>query len=109
MYHRDCPWSVLYRQSLFLYKFYMITVILIMVAGIALGYLLRNRKMIFIGRFISVAIFLLLFLLGSEVGANDAIMSNLETIGFQALVITLGALIGSVLLAWVVYRNFFAR
>ena len=41
-----------------------------------------------------------LFLLGTEVGGNKMILEGLHTIGFEALVITLAAVAGSVLGAW---------
>ena len=43
---------------------------------------------------------ILLFLLGTEVGGNKMILEGLHTIGFEALVITLAAVAGSVLGAW---------
>lgn len=85
----------------------MLTVIGLMVAGILLGYLLRERSWKGVPRLINAAILLLLFLLGITVGADESIMNNLGTIGKDALVITLAAVAGSVLCAWVVYKYFF--
>lgn len=85
----------------------MLTVIGLMVAGILLGYLLRERSWKGVPRLISAAILLLLFLLGITVGADESIMDNLGTIGKDALVITLAAVAGSVLCAWGVYKYFF--
>jgi len=80
----------------------------IMVSGIVAGYFLRRIPNItFIGKLITGFIFLLLFTLGLSVGGNDVIVSNLSTIGVQALVITLAAVVGSVLAAWIVYKRFF--
>ena len=50
---------------------------------------------------------LLLFLLGISVGANDAIVNNLTTLGGQAFLIALAGTTGSVLAAWGVYHFFF--
>ena len=83
-------------------------VIGLMVTGIILGYLFRERNLKIIHKLINYAIFLLLFLLGITVGANGDIMNNLDTIGYDALFITLAAVTGSVLCAWGVYRFFFA-
>lgn len=85
----------------------MLTVIGLMVAGILLGYLLRERSWKGVPQLINAAILLLLFLLGITVGADESIMDNLGTIGKDALVITLAAVAGSVLCAWVVYKYFF--
>ena len=56
---------------------------------------------------ISYTILLLLFLLGISVGANDAIVNNLTTLGGQAFLIALAGTTGSVLAAWGVYHFFF--
>ena len=63
----------------------MFTVIGIMFGGIVVGYLLRKVELLQkIGKPISYTILLLLFLLGISVGANDAIVNNLTTLGGQA-------------------------
>lgn len=83
-------------------------VIGLMVLGIILGYLFRERNLKTVHKLINYAIFILLFLLGITVGANGNIMNNLGTIGYDALLITLAAVTGSVLCAWGVYRFFFS-
>ena len=85
----------------------MSIVIGLMVTGIILGYLFRERNLKIVYKLINYAIFLLLFLLGITVGANGDIMNNLATIGYDALLITLAAVAGSVLCAWGIYRFFF--
>ncbi len=86
----------------------MFTVIGIMFGGIVVGYLLRKVELLQkIGKPISYTILLLLFLLGISVGANDAIVNNLTTLGGQAFLIALAGTTGSVLAAWGVYHFFF--
>lgn len=86
----------------------MFTVIGIMFAGIAVGYLLRGAKVLQrIGRPISYTILLLLFLLGISVGANREIVDNLALLGGQAFLLAAAGTAGSVLAAWGVYRVFF--
>lgn len=85
----------------------MLKIVAVMLGGVLTGYLLRNRKLGFVQRLITLAIWVLLFLLGIAVGANAGIMDNLGTIGWQALVLSLGGVLGSVVLAWVVYKFFF--
>ena len=86
----------------------MFTVIGIMFGGIAIGYLLRKVEFLQkIGKPISYTILLLLFLLGISVGANEAIINNLTTLGGQAFLIALAGTVGSVLAAWCVYHFFF--
>ena len=86
----------------------MFIVISIMFLGIALGY--AFRKVAFLqglGKPISYTIFLLLFLLGISVGANESIVKNLTTLGGQAFLIALAGTFGSVLAASGVYHFFF--
>lgn len=85
----------------------MFTVIGIMFAGIAAGYLCANRTFAKIGKPISYTILLLLFLLGISVGANKDIVDNLATLGGQAFLLALAGTVGSVLAGWGVYRLFF--
>ena len=85
----------------------MLIVIGLMLSGIVIGFLFRKRNLKFISPLITVAIWILLFLLGINVGGDPKIMDNLAAIGGDALWLTLGAVGGSVLCAWGVYRFFF--
>lgn len=78
----------------------MFTIIGIMLAGISIGYAMRFKRLSWIPRVITVFIWLLLFLLGVNVGANERIVKGLYSLGVDALIITLAAVIGSVLAAW---------
>lgn len=88
----------------------MLTVIIVMAIGVFTGYLIRTRK-----RWVKLAdkltmwaIYLLLFLLGIAIGANEVIVKNLPALGFKALLISLGGVLGSVMVAWLAYRLCFA-
>jgi uncharacterized membrane protein YbjE (DUF340 family) len=87
----------------------MITVLLVMLAGIAIGLVInRFPKVIRANdKLISWAIYLLLLLLGISVGLNQTIIQNLDKIGVQAAIITLGAISGSVLTLWLIYLLWF--
>lgn len=87
----------------------MIGVLITMIAGIITGvFIHRKDHLIKINdRLITIAIYVLLFLLGISVGLNKTIVQNIGTLGIQALIITAGAVLGSVLISWVVYRFFF--
>lgn len=65
-----------------------------------LGYLLRNKRLNRIHKVITVLIWLLLFLLGIDVGGNEAIMRGLHTIGLEAFILTFAAVAGSILASW---------
>ena len=87
----------------------MLKIVMIMLCGIGTGYLLRNQKMSFIGRIITALIWVLLFLLGIEVGSNPSIVNGLQTLGLEAIVLTLGGSIGSAVFAWALWRYVTAK
>ena len=89
----------------------MLTVIIIMTTGILIGYLLRNQQWIkkALGVLITWAIYLLLFILGISVGTNDTIINNLGSLGLNALLLTIGAVAGSVIVSWFTYNLFFRK
>lgn len=76
-----------------------------MLCGIAVGRLLRGRQAGFVSHIITVLIWALLFLLGVEVGANPKIISGLQTLGLEALILTIGGSIGSVFAAWLLWKQ----
>ena len=78
-------------------------------AGIVLGYFLRARKRLVAinDKFITYAIYLLLLLLGISIGSNKTIVANLPVLGVKALIVTIGAMVGSILLALLTYKLFF--
>ena len=81
----------------------MFTVIGLMLAGMLAGFLLRKYRLNFIHPVITLLIWVLLFLLGMEVGGNDAIIHGLHTLGLEAIVLTLGGTLGSVVAAKVLW------
>lgn len=89
----------------------IIIVLAIMILGIGIGLFIGNRPKIIkiVSLLTSFSIFLLLFLLGIGVGTNDQIVKNLDTIGIQALVLTVGALLGSLVCAYITYSLFFKK
>lgn len=70
----------------------MFTIIGLMLTGMLLGYLLRKRNLSGIHKVITVLIWLLLFILGIEVGGNEQIIKGLHTIGLEAVILTIGEL-----------------
>ena len=83
----------------------MLIIVSIMLCGITLGYLLRGKPMGAIYKIITVLIWALLFLLGIEVGSNPKIIGGLQTLGVEALLLTIGGSIGSVLAAWALWNH----
>lgn len=72
----------------------------------ALGFLLRRRNTGAVSRIITVLIWLLLFLLGIEVGSNRTIIAHLHTVGAEAVLLSVAATAGSVIAACLFYRWF---
>ena len=82
----------------------MLIVVMIMLCGIAVGYLLRNWDTRFISHVITALIWLLLFLLGIEVGSNPRIVMGMQTLGIEALLLTIGGSIGTILFSWLMWK-----
>ena len=76
---------------------------MIMLCGIAMGYLLRNKNTRIVSRIITALIWLLLFLLGIEVGSNPRIVMGMQTLGIEALLLTIGGAVGTTLCAWLLW------
>lgn len=89
----------------------MITILLIMSAGIFFGFFIRERqRLIFIiEKTTGFSIYILLFLLGISVGINDKVISGFGRIGLNAIVIALSSVAGSILLSSILYKLAFSR
>lgn len=89
----------------------MIKILLIMSAGIFIGFFLRERqRLIFlIEKTTGFSIYLLLFLLGISVGINDTVLSGFGRIGLNSVVIALSSVAGSILLSYILYKSAFCR
>lgn len=88
----------------------MLYIILFIVAGIPVGYFLRNSSFVKkVDTFLTAIIVLLLFFLGVSVGSNEQVITNFGAIGFDAFILTIGGTLGSVLCAWWVYETYFKR
>lgn len=70
-----------------------------MLAGIAVGFLLRKKKIRFVQQLIIPLIWLLLFLLGLEIGSNREVVSQFGKLGLEAFLIATAGTLGSVALA----------
>lgn len=87
----------------------MLVVLGVLIAGIFFGWLLREKSGLekWLNYLILGFIFLLLFVLGLEVGGNEKILKSLDSLGWIAVLISFSAIFFSVVLSWVVYRFFF--
>jgi uncharacterized membrane protein YbjE (DUF340 family) len=84
-------------------------VLLFLLAGIGAGFVFRFRggALPLASRATCWALCLLIFLLGASMGANETVVRALGQLGAQALVLSTGAVGGSVLVSWLVSRMFF--
>lgn len=82
----------------------MLKVVVIMLCGIGVGYLLRRLRLRWLDATIMVLIWLLLFLLGVEVGENPRIIQGIANLGVEALVLGVAGIAGSAVLAWALWR-----
>ena len=87
----------------------MFIIIGIMLTGMLIGYLLRSKRLTWIHKIITLLIWVRLFLLGIDVGGNEAIVKGLHTLGIEAAIITLAAVTGSILCAWGLWYLLYIR
>lgn len=82
----------------------MFKIVLIMFMGILSGYILKQKSIPYINSLIMILICLLLLFLGIEVGMNEEILNNFSKIGSDAIIISLAAVAGSVLLSFLLWK-----
>ncbi len=64
----------------------MLNVIVPLIAGIMVGFLLRNRKRIDLGKISFGAIIVLIFSMGFSIGSSNELLQSMPKIGLNALV-----------------------
>lgn len=87
----------------------MLVIFAVIIGGIATGRLLIGRRLAFVPRLITVIIWVLLFLLGVEVGSDPAVVGSLATLGGAALAIFAFSVAGSIFAAWLLWRRIRGR
>lgn len=75
-----------------------------MASGIVLGRLFRNRNLSFLSKIIDALIWMLLFLLGVEVGGDDRIVKGIVNLGAEAVGVSVAAVTGSTIFAWGLWK-----
>ena len=75
-----------------------------MFVGIAFGWLIRNHDCGWASKAVTLLIWLLLFLLGVEVGGNRKIIASLPELGLDALTIAFLSAVGSCIFAWLLWK-----
>ncbi len=82
-----------------------------LIAGVPVGYMLRKHGVVhrIAGKIVGYSVYVLLFILGSGLGANKDLMAQLSEMSYAAVLLTFGAFTGSALAAAVVYKLFFQQ
>lgn len=89
----------------------MFKVFFFLFAGILAGFLFKDRKKLihFFDKATMWSVFLLLFLFGIEVGTNNKIVSNFLNVGVNGILLSIGAVAGSIFFAAPVYIKLFKK
>lgn len=82
----------------------MFIVIAFIFMGMLLGYTIRKKSTEWLSRLLTLLVWILLFLMGIEVGGNDRIMQALPTLGVEALVVSVLAILGSCVAVWLLWK-----
>ncbi len=86
----------------------MFIVLGIIILGVLIGTQIRSSKApVLFSKMLNVIIYILLLVMGIVVGGNETIVNNLSTIGLRAFIITVGAVLGSMIFALIIYRYMF--
>ena len=80
-------------------------IILMMAMGLAAGFFLLFRRMAWVAKVVTALVWLLLLLIGVEVGGNGMIIGNLHRLGLNALIIATLATAVSVAASVLLWRN----
>lgn len=83
----------------------MLILFAVLFGGILTGRLFACWPLRFVSRIITAIIWLLLFLLGVEVGADPAVIQGIATLGWSAFVLFAGSTAGSIFAAWALWRR----
>ena len=70
----------------------------------AVGYLLRGKRLAYVGTAVTVLIWALLFVLGVEAGSNPQVIHGISDLGLEALWLSLAGIAGTLLLSWALWQ-----
>ncbi|MBR5169109.1 MAG: LysO family transporter [Muribaculaceae bacterium] len=82
----------------------MLKFVAIIFSGMAVGFLLRKRRLRVVPHAVTGLIWLLLFLLGVEVGSNPQVINGITSLGLEALWLSLAGMAGTILFSWALWR-----
>lgn len=88
----------------------MFKVLILLFIGIGVGYMLRHMPMLHkVEKTTSLTIFFMLFVFGLTIGSNDELVSSLGRFGYQAFVLAVAGICGSLLASYLAYRFIFKK
>ena len=88
----------------------MFSLLSLMLAGVLIGYLLRNFSFIkMTEKTISITVLILLFIFGLTIGSNSNLIHHIGDFGWQALILAIAGLSGSLIASSVAYKMFFKK
>ena len=82
----------------------MLKIVAIMLSGMAVGFLMRKRRLRVVPHLVTVLIWLLLFLLGVEVGSNPQVINGITSLGLESLWLSVAGLAGTIAFSWALWR-----
>ena len=82
----------------------MLKIVAIMLGGMAVGFLLRKRRLRVVPHAVTALIWALLFLLGLEVGSNPQVVGGITSLGLDALWLSFTGMAGTLLFSWALCR-----
>jgi hypothetical protein len=74
----------------------MIDLMVVLVAGMALGFVFRNRKRVNLEKVTLLTILALIFSLGFNIGSDNELLASMPRVGVNALLISLLTIVFSV-------------
>ncbi len=83
----------------------LIVLIVPLVAGVSLGYALRKKRQANLSKVTFGIIIILIFSLGFSIGSNNEVLSSLPRVGLSAFVITLLAILFSIIFVELIRRK----
>lgn len=88
----------------------MFKILFLLFTGIGLGYLFRRVSILQkVEKTISLTVFFMLFMFGLTIGSNDELVSNLAKYGYQAAILAVFGVVGSLLASYLAYRFVFKK
>ena len=86
----------------------ILIVLSLLFAGMILGLIFKDKLRKYeklLNSLLMLSIYLLLFFMGVSIGKNQELMKNLGNIGLKALLISTGAIIGSIIFAYLLFKK----